>query len=1148
MQRIPSLLPLPTRLRRLIAPPAALLACAALLVGTAPPVAAAKTDPPGPADAAAKPDPGQASVGPQPSEPNIAPDEGSAGRLARQIGVPVEIASRRTETQQVFAEPDGTERLVVTALPTRVQQGKTWVDIDPTLTWRGDGTVAPVAVAAEVSFSGGGTGPLVRVAKDGTALSYTWPAPLPRPTLNGPTATYPDVFPGVDLKLTADSQGFSQVLVVRNAEAAADPRLAELRLGVQVAGGDLHIDKEGNVTLIAADGDVAFHGNAPRMWDSAGVAEEDGDRLAGPNTGDNVGTIGIRRDGDTLVLTPDLEFLRDPARVFPIHIDPPMHGAGRLAFAYVSKHFSNTKYYGTSDVAKVGYYDDPKASPTKDTYRSFFRMNTSPVNGKHIIKATFRTYETWSWSCTARAVQLWLTGAIGTGTTWSNQPSWKRQISSVSVAKGYNSSCPGGGVDFNATSAVEEAASKNWSNLTLGLRAASESDKLGWKKFRNNPVLEITYNTTPNVPDQLSTEVGASAGVGCATGSAAPYITTTTPTLRARVSDPDAGKGQTVRAQFEWHHTGGAKIGERTTSYVTSGTSVTAPIPAGAFTDGGRYSWRVRAQDGEKEENGGNSAWSPWCDLIVDVSRPSSAPAVSSADYPETPEGGDPVPAGGVGRMGVFTLAPGPGDTDIGGFLYALNQDDPGAATYVAAGADGTARIKVTPTRDLLNTLYVWSRDKAGHVGPFRRYEFSVAPATRPVAHWTMDETDGTQARDSSGNGHHAVLSDGARWTAGRAGGAVSFPAAGAQVALATPNPVIRTDQNFSVAAWVRLTDKSDHRTILSQDSDGRSSFYLQYHKGHDRWSFTMWTADDKTGAYAVSDAPPRIGVWTHLVGTFDAATGQMKLYVNGRAQSTVATQTQPWQGTGTLTIGRAWNMRDLWVGDADDLRVYDRVIYPGEIANLANRPPLLEGHWRFDDGSGTHIADSSGNNRHGTANAGVTLTGDGWIGGAGRFASGGAVVTSGPVLRTDTGFTVAAWVRLGDTSATRTVLSQDGTKRSGFALRYDKGRDRWALVRSSADAASGVTEYAATSAAAPRAGEWTHLAASYDPATGRIQLYVNGNLEGTAVDPAGWSADGVFAIGRGFGSADPFVGDVDDVRAYTGVLTEDEIFDLALQ
>ncbi|GIH22788.1 hypothetical protein Aph01nite_10980 [Acrocarpospora phusangensis] len=1077
--------------------------------------------------------------------PPVVYETDQALQVAQQTGQTVEIASARTETSQVFAQPDGTQRLVVAARPVRVLQGSQWVDAQPKLVRRADGTIGPVASTLDMTFSGGGTGYLVRVDREGVTLTYTWPTPLPAPVLAGTAATYAEVIPGVDLVLNADVEGFSEVLVVKTAEAAARPELAELRIAVHVSGGTLRRDAGGNLTLIADDGTVALHGAAPRMWDSSGDALEDGDRRTGPRTGDAVGEIATSLDGGVLTLAPDLGFLRDPDLTFPVYIDPPMHGAARLAFTYVSKHFAGTKFFNTSDVAKVGYVNDPNvpSGPTIDTYRSFFRMNTAPVNGKHIISAVFRTFEVHSWSCNARPVELWTTGAIGTGTTWNAQPGWSSKISTVNVAKGYNSNCADGGVDFPATSAVVTAASRGWPNLTLGLRASNESDTFGWKKFRNNPTLEITYNSTPNVPDQRSADIGASVGVPCAAGAAAPYVTTTTPTLRARVQDPDAAKGQNVRAHFEWWATGGSKAGENFTAYVKSGTPVTAAIPSGAFADGARISWRVRGQDGVATS--GNSDWSPWCELIVDRTRPSGAPVVTSADYPETPEGGDPVPSGGIGRMGTFTLRPATADADIGGFLYALNDDAPGAAA-TAAISGGQATVRLTPSRDLLNVLYVWSRDRAGNIGPFKRYEFSVRAGAGPVARWTLDEGAGTAVADSSG-GNGGTLTGGATWTSGRDGRAVRLNGTDGRIELARTTPLVATELNYSVAAWVRLTDKSDYRTILSQDGNTRSGFYLQYSLSTDRWAMVVTSADSPSVTYnmAKSDAPPQLGVWTHLAATFDAATGLIRLYVNGRPQAATAVQATPWHAGGRFAIGRALGLTNPWAGDVDEVRAYDRVIYAPEVAALATRPPVLEGHWKFDETSGTTVADSSGRGRTGTA-TGMTWD-EGWVGGAGSFTGTGHVSTAGPAIRTDQSFTVAAWLRLDAKGDYRTAVSQDGVNRSGFYFQYNKTVDRWAIYLTQSDAAGAPLD-GALSSEPPTLGEWTHLAATYDYATGKLQLYVNGNPEGSGSHLTTWNAGGRLAIGRALGATNLWHGLIDDVRVYTGVLSEDEIFDLALQ
>ena len=70
--------------------------------------------------------------------------------------------------------------------------------------------------SAACPLSGGTT--VLATARSGDQwLKVTWPQNLPAPQVSGATATYPDVFPGVDLTVTAGlTGGFSDTLVIKN--------------------------------------------------------------------------------------------------------------------------------------------------------------------------------------------------------------------------------------------------------------------------------------------------------------------------------------------------------------------------------------------------------------------------------------------------------------------------------------------------------------------------------------------------------------------------------------------------------------------------------------------------------------------------------------------------------------------------------------------------------------------------------------------------------------------------------------------------------------------------------------------------------------------------------------------------------------------
>ncbi|MFC7472696.1 hypothetical protein ACFQVA_42570 [Actinomadura keratinilytica] len=81
--------------------------------------------------------------------------------------------------------------------------------------------------------------------------------------------TYPDVLPDVDLRLRAGSAGFGQILVVKSAEAAANPALETIKFGLEGDGLEVEADEHGNLTAVNPAGQEIFTAPTPLMWDSS---------------------------------------------------------------------------------------------------------------------------------------------------------------------------------------------------------------------------------------------------------------------------------------------------------------------------------------------------------------------------------------------------------------------------------------------------------------------------------------------------------------------------------------------------------------------------------------------------------------------------------------------------------------------------------------------------------------------------------------------------------------------------------------------------------------------------------------------------------------------------------------------------------------
>jgi hypothetical protein len=148
-------------------------------------------------------------------------------------------------------------------------------------------------------------------------------------------------------------------------------------------------------------------------------------------------------------------------------------------------------------------------------------------------------------------------------------------------------------------------------------------------------------------------------------------------------------------------------------------------------------------------------------------------------------------------------------------------------------------------------------------------------------------------------------------------------------------HPVLRTDQSFTVSAWVNPAAVTGIEVVLRQGIGSYSGTKLELNASG-RWAFWVRTPDGTGGSFtttATSSASASIGEWTHLVGVFDAPTGQVRLYVDG-VRVTTASGAAGWASTESLQIGST-DGSQYFDGAIDQVQVFQGAMNDREVAAL---------------------------------------------------------------------------------------------------------------------------------------------------------------------------------------------------------------------
>jgi hypothetical protein len=638
--------------------------------------------------------------------------EAQASQKAVAAGERIEVTGEQTPYATTYANPDGTTFTVEqSAVPVRVKATDgSWAAPDATLEAKPDGSVGPKGAVMGLSFSGGGDGSgLVSISQGNRSLRLGWPTALPTPTLDGASATYADVLPGVDLRMTATTEGFGELLVVKTPQAAANPALAKVTFSLESDGLSVRPAAGGGMTAVDDDSaSPVFSAPPALMWDSQGAGTAPagtagrtlGSRAqagpaasapttppSGPGEGDTSTVLPVQVGADSLSVVPDPDMLANPdSSAFPLYIDPSVGLSQTARIQVRSDGYSDYDFDNGSDnegkgVGHCSSYNGIYCGPGY-TERMYYQFSPSTLVGKKVLDATFRDTESWSFTCDAAWVDLERTSNITSATTWAGRPNNLGTVASRDVSAGRGSECspsqPAAPIEFHdsrLTAQVADFAAGQFDRLTLLIKARDETATSDWKRFRDDAALSVTYVGQPAVPTSAGLVAGTAAS--CETSASDPeVIRDLTPDFTAKVAVvPGGGSGASMRAHFyvqeqlsDGTWTVPTEPVRPLTGYVTSGTTVTDTVPI-TLDEGPLYRLAVFARsyydDSSYLESHSTVTTTGWCYFKIDTTAPQKPEVTADGPY-SLCVGATCVAAGGPGIAGTFTFGPAQGDVNTG--------------------------------------------------------------------------------------------------------------------------------------------------------------------------------------------------------------------------------------------------------------------------------------------------------------------------------------------------------------------------------------------------------------------------------------------------------------------------------------------------
>lgn len=422
-----------------------------------------------------------------------------------------------------------------------------------------------------------------------------------------------------------------------------------------------------------------------------------------------------------------------------------------------------------------------------------------------------------------------------------------------------------------------------------------------------------------------------------------------------------------------------------------------------------------------------------------------------------------------------------------------------------------------------------------------------VYPGTEGlVAHYAFEN----DVNDSSGNGLNGTIIGDANFVEGVEGMALDLN--GQTYVDCGGVTEFSFIDAMTVSTWVNI--RSVTTAWMTMVAKGENAWRLGVNNTTTGIHYAF-TGSSRSYQAANSTTQLLLDEWYHVAATYDTNVGA-RVYINGVLDASnpdlggIETNAMPLLiGDNPEATGRFYD------GMLDEVMIYNRALSEGEILYLAGYraetgggDPSLSIYYTFDE-VGDVVSDQSGKGNDGIVVGGVSADPEGVLGGSAKFSNAGYLDLDGPNVAAEdiptTGATLAAWIKCENTGDHHAIFNARASDQTWVVHpeARSNGEFRW-LLRSYGgatlfDIRAGVVTW----------DEWEHFAGTYDEASGKATLSINGEMvsEMDVASPADIAGDWDLGarVGKNIDDARPFTGLMDEFHLFTRALSQDEIVDM---